>query len=91
MWLRKSRAPGSAPGGYSWTTAEDAVEVPDDLGLELLAIRDAGFSEVAPPIVAPDPEPSPEPDEDKGDSGEEPDAPAPARRVGRPRKTPVSD
>lgn len=90
MWLRKSRAPGSAPGGYIWTTAEDAVEVPDDLGEQLLGIRDAGFSEVAPPTVKPDPEPDPV-DDDKDDSGEESDAPATPRRVGRPRKTPVSE
>ena len=90
MWLRKSRTPGSAPGGYSWTTTEDAVEVPDDLGLELLGIRDAGFSEVAPPAVEPDPGPDPV-DDDKGDSDEEPDTPAAPKRVGRPRKTPVSE
>jgi len=90
MWLRKSRAPGSAPGGYSWTTAEDAVEVPYDLGLQLLGIRDAGFSEIAPPEVAPEPEPDPA-DDDNSDNGEQSDTPAPARRVGRPRKTPVAE
>lgn len=87
MWLRKSRAPGSAPGGYSWTTAEDAVDVPDDLAVQLLEIRDAGFSEVAPPVAAPTPVSEPADD----DSGEESDTPTPARRVGRPRKTPVAE
>lgn len=92
MWLRKSRAPGSAPGGYSWTTAEDAVEVPDDLGLELLGIRDAGFSEVAPPVVEPEPDPEPDPaGDDKDDADGESGATPAVKRVGRPRKTPVAE
>ena len=92
MWLRKSRAPGAAPGGYSWTTAEDAVEVPDDLAVQLLEIRDAGFSEVAPPAVNPPPEPESEPvDDDADDTGNEPDALVAPRRVGRSRKTPVAE
>ena len=89
MWLRKSRVPGAAPGGFTWETAEDAVQVPDDLGAALLGIRDAGFSEVAPPAVAPDPEP--ESDDDKDDADAESDTPVAPKRVGRPRKTPVAE
>ncbi|MFF0409062.1 hypothetical protein ACFYUY_01330 [Kitasatospora sp. NPDC004745] len=46
MKLRKQSAPGSAPGGLTWATPDDVVEVPDDLAVELLAIRDAGFEHV---------------------------------------------
>lgn len=47
MWLRKTRLlPGSAPGGFEWNTPDDKVEVPDDLGLELVEIPAAGFEEV---------------------------------------------
>lgn len=50
MWLRKTRLlPGGAPGGFVWETGEDVVEVPDNLGLDLVAIPDAGFVEVQPP------------------------------------------
>ncbi|RLU81126.1 hypothetical protein CTZ27_33345 [Streptomyces griseocarneus] len=52
MWLRKTRLlPGSAPGGYEWKTLEDAVKVPDDLGLDLMQIPGAGFEEVPPPAA----------------------------------------
>lgn len=94
MWLRKSVVPGSAPGGFTWATAEESVEVPDDLAVELLGIRGAGFSEVAPPAPEPDPEPDPEPTSDadsSGEAGAEVDASAPAKRPGRPRKTPVAE
>lgn len=46
MRLRKKVAPGSAPGGLVWATAEDVVEVPDELAVELLAIPGAGFEHV---------------------------------------------
>lgn len=50
MWLRKTRLlPGGAPGGFVWETDQDVVEVPDDLGLDLVAIPDAGFVEAQPP------------------------------------------
>jgi len=49
VWLRKSKVPGSAPGGLVWETLDDVVEVSDELGLELLGIRDAGFSEAPAP------------------------------------------
>lgn len=53
MWLRKTRLlPGGAPGGYTWDTDQDVVEVPDDLGADLVAIPDAGFVEVQPPAGA---------------------------------------
>ncbi|MBB4893560.1 hypothetical protein FHS39_002591 [Streptomyces olivoverticillatus] len=52
MWLRKTRlVPGSAPGGYEWNHPEDAVEVPDDLGLDLVEIPGAGFEEVPAPAA----------------------------------------
>ncbi|MEV5944414.1 hypothetical protein [Streptomyces sp. NPDC051994] len=79
MWLRKTRLiPGSAPGGFEWNAPDDVVEVPDDLGLDLVEIPGAGFEEVPPPAV----------------KDEAPDAAdlteAPAKR-GRPRKTTPSD
>jgi hypothetical protein len=48
MWLRKEV--GSVTQSwrgttYTWEHDGDVVEVPDELGLELLAIRGAGFSE----------------------------------------------
>lgn len=61
MWLRKEKA-GNAPG-YTWENDGDVLEVPDELGLDLVAIPDGGFSEAAPPDDVPDPAPSEE-DED---------------------------
>jgi hypothetical protein len=83
MWLRKTRLlPGGAPGGFVWETDQDVVEVPDDLGLELVAIPDAGFSEVAAPTAdAKKDKPADEAPEDSGD------APTAAPKRGRPRKT----
>lgn len=53
MWLRKTRLlPGGAPGGLVWKSDQDVVEVDGDLGLELVAIPDAGFVEVEPPAKA---------------------------------------
>lgn len=54
-WLRKIKGlPGAAPGGLSWTSADDVVEVDDDLAASLLAIPDAGFlSTVAPEAGSP--------------------------------------
>ncbi|MFD0405615.1 hypothetical protein [Kitasatospora sp. NPDC127116] len=46
MKLRKQYAPGSAPGGLTWSTSGDVVEVPDELAVELLAIPGAGFEHV---------------------------------------------
>ena len=53
MWLRKTRLlPGGAPGGFVWETDQDVVEVPDDLGLDLVTIPDAGFVEAEAPASA---------------------------------------
>jgi hypothetical protein len=81
VWLRKSKVPGSAPGGLVWESLEDVVEVPDEYGMELLAIRDAGFSEAPAPTRA---EPGPA-DDDLAEVAEAPTAP----RRGRPRRTPT--
>lgn len=53
MWLRKTKVPGSAPGGLTWNTLDDVVEVDDELGLELLAIPGAGFEEAPAPARKP--------------------------------------
>jgi hypothetical protein len=47
MKLRKQSTPGSAPGGLTWGTSDDVVDVPDDLAVELLAIPGAGFEHVS--------------------------------------------
>jgi hypothetical protein len=95
MWLRKSKVPGAAPGGLVWQSLDDTVEVPDLLGAELLAIRDAGFSQAPPPAVEPDEEPEaavvPPDDGPQGAAAPEAEvveAPVAPRR-GRPRKNPV--
>lgn len=49
MWLRKDRR-GGAPGFY-WEHDGDVLEVPDELGHQLLSIGHAGFSEAEPPAV----------------------------------------
>lgn len=73
MWLRKTRnVPGAAPGGYTWGSAEDVVEVPDPLGADLLAIPGAGFTEAAAPGTT-------------ALSGPPGDSIAVRRRPGRPR------
>lgn len=55
MFLRKATA-GAAPG-FTWHTSGEVVEVPDELGQELLEIPGAGFEEVAAPPAAPEPAP----------------------------------
>lgn len=66
MWLRKTRlTPGGAPGGFEWNTPADVVEVPDDLGLDLLEIPGAGFEEAPAPAAkqkATEPAPEAEPE-----------------------------
>ena len=82
MWLRKTRLlPGGAPGGFVWETDQDVVEVPDDLGLELVAIPDAGFVEVQPPAAADREKDEPGSNKDEAEASE----PAAPKR-GRPRK-----
>ncbi|RCH70442.1 hypothetical protein DT019_02855 [Streptomyces sp. SDr-06] len=44
--------PGTAPGDLVWNTDQDVVEVPDDLGLDLMAIPDAGFVEAEAPAAS---------------------------------------
>lgn len=90
MWLRKHVTPGAAPGGYTWDSADHAVEVPEDLAHELLGI--GGFEVVeAPTGAGPDTEP-----DDEADAADEPDeaevieAPvAPKKRPGRKPATPA--
>jgi hypothetical protein len=65
MWIRKEKA-GGAPG-FTWEADGDVLEIPAELGLDLLAIPEGGFTEVpAPagettgdetPAVEPDPDP----------------------------------
>jgi len=84
-WLRKSKGlPGGAPGGFTWTTPQDAVEVPDELAGALLAIPDAGFETVAAPE-----------EQDTEKDAAPPEAPASARKATASKsaaaKTPVQE
>lgn len=55
MRLRKTAGvPAAAPGGYTWETIDDVVEVPDELGLDLLNIPGAAFAEVPAPAGKPE-------------------------------------
>jgi hypothetical protein len=94
LYVRKNTGlPGSAPGGHTWTTPADVVEVDDAFGLTLLAIPDAGFCEVAPPPAAlPPVEVTQEPEgaEQETTPEAEGEQPAPAR-AGRRKATPVSE
>ena len=100
--LRKARAGGTSLG-YDWPTDGSVVEVPDDVAVALLAIKDDAFS-VAPeqPQSAPEPDPDPapaapvtEPDPQDGEITEpdpgpdEPvaDAKAPAKKTAARRTT----
>lgn len=92
-WLRKTKGvPGSAPGGLEWHTAEDIVEVEDDiLAAELLEIPDAGF------VTVPAPEPDPARNTAGGEQQEPEGEPAPAKPARKTAaskaaaKTPVSE
>jgi hypothetical protein len=92
MRLRKTTGvPGAAPGGHTWDSDTDEVEVPDDLAAELLAIPGGGFAEVEVPTAD-----SETPPEDAGaDSPAEglADAKTAAkpRQTRTPRKTPVDE
>jgi hypothetical protein len=79
--IRKHKA-GSCPG-HTWDSDGAVVEVDDALAVELLAIPDGGFSEVAPSaqLSAPD---------GSADGPEVVEAP-PAPRRGRPRKATDSE
>jgi hypothetical protein len=60
--LRKARAGGTSLG-YDWPEDGAVVEVPDDVAVALLGIKDGGFS-VAPEQPAPTPDPDPPVDPD---------------------------
>lgn len=70
----------SGDPSYRWETPDDVVAVDPVTAAELLALKDAGFHEVAAP-EADDSEPEAEPSEPE----EAPAEPA-KRRGGRPRK-----
>lgn len=75
----KKASPGSDSFGHEWPTPDAVVEVTPEEASALLAIRDAGFSEVAPPAVE-EPEATPAADP----QAEVSEAPKPRR--GRPPK-----
>ena len=94
MLLRKEQG-GAVVAGYEWAEDGDVVEVPGDLGLELLAIKGGGFSEVLP---EPDPEPEADGEDadgdgdgDEGDDGKDAASNPPKARRGRQPKTAVSE
>ena len=47
-YLASRNTPASAPGGHTWDTPDDVVELPDDEANELLSIFAAGFYEILP-------------------------------------------
>jgi hypothetical protein len=78
-WLRKTNAPGSAPGGYVWNTPEDVVEIEDEaLAAELLEIPGAGFVSVPEPETDASPTGGGAESSDDGEAKAK-DAPAPPR------------
>ncbi|WP_438489577.1 hypothetical protein [Streptomyces sp. S186] len=95
MWLRKTKLlPGGAPGGYEWNSDQDVVEVPDDLGAELVAVPDAGFVEVARPAAGSAKRDKPAAGDPADSSSEVVEAPtaAPKKRAARkPASTEVSE
>lgn len=59
--LRKARAGGTSLG-FDWPTDGSVVEVPDDVAVELLAIKDGTFTVAeVQPVTDPTPEPDPAP------------------------------
>lgn len=95
MWLRKTKLlPGGAPGGLEWKSDQDVVEVDDEIGLELIAIPDAGFSEAAPPASSGANQDKPAAGAPADSSSEVVEAPtaAPRKRASRkPASTEVSE
>lgn len=83
MWLTRNTA-GSAEGGLVWNKPGDVVEVPDEVGEQLLAIPGGGFAEVARPDSAP------AAPADEGEAGDG-ETDKTARRTSRARKTPVAE
>jgi hypothetical protein len=86
--IRKAQA-GSDSFGNQWPTDGAIVEVPVHQATALLAIRDGGFSEVAPAAV--DPEDDPESRFAEVDVPATEVAEAPKPRRGRPPKTAAAD
>lgn len=79
----KKAAPGSDSFGHEWPTPDAVVEVTPEEASALLAIRDAGFFEVAAPAVD-EPEDAPAAEPSTAPSAEVSEAPKPRR--GRPPK-----
>ncbi|MEE6264876.1 hypothetical protein V2E29_04345 [Streptomyces diastatochromogenes] len=91
MWLRKTKLlPGGAPGGYEWNSDQDVVEVPDDLGVELVAVPDAGFAEVAPPAAKNTKVDAPAKETPTDSTAEAPNAPK-KRAARKPAATEISE
>lgn len=96
MYLRKAQA-GSSSTGHTWTEDGQIVEVPDEVGAELLKIPHGGFSDAG----GPDPfvDPDDEDDELEGDELTDPEKvtepdPAAANAVTEPAPpaaTPVAE
>lgn len=85
MRLRKTITPGAAPGGHTWDTPEDVVDVPDDLALDLMAI--GGFEEADAEVPV---EVVEAPSEDAPpDPAEVVEAPAPKKRAARKTAAPA--
>ena len=61
-FLQCSKTPAGF-GEYVWNNPDDLVEVPDEHAVQILAIPDAGFSEVIDFAPAPTPEPEPADDD----------------------------
>ncbi|MDJ0342288.1 hypothetical protein QMK19_03680 [Streptomyces sp. H10-C2] len=95
MWLRKTTAPGAAPGGLVWTTPDDVVEVDDGLGVELLSIPGAGFSEAPAPAAEPEAGPSigseDSPTDPAAEVVEAPTAPPKKRATRKPAATEIAE
>lgn len=75
----KKAAPGSDSFGHEWPTPDSVVEVTPEEASALLAIRDAGFSEVAAPAVE-------DPEDALADEPSTEVSEAPKPRRGRPPK-----
>ena len=70
VWVRKEQA-GSDSFGNTWDAAGAVVDVPYDEAVELLSIKDGGFSEGTAPVPA-DADGTADPDTDDDPDG--PDA-----------------
>lgn len=68
MFLRKAQA-GSSSTGHTWENDGDVVEVPDEVGAELIRIPFGGFTDAG----GPDPFVDPEDDEEDEGPDDDPD------------------